>query len=101
MAHKGWDRFTPKCDTVKEMYCRVCGQLMEVTRGVNGPTSSIEAMGKVSRLHDVFRCKDSERDWHKQALRLSQDAENTPSKRLEIIYLEEVEEILLHRKPTK
>ena len=78
----GWDYFTPDFGEVEKMCCKVCGQEMSCKRGVNGSTSFIEAMGGFKRLHDVFKCKYSQENWHQRVLRMRIEAEKTGSNKL-------------------
>jgi hypothetical protein len=98
---KGWDAFQPDPGIEDRMFCRVCGQEMEVSRNVIGPRSSIEAMGNHKSAHDSFTCKDSHKDWHEQALAILEFAQKTPSKMLEIMLKTEAQEIIDCKQATK
>lgn len=78
-------------------FCGICGRTMAVDRNILGPTSSIQAMavsmGKSSgRLRDRFYCVDREEPWHRQAFELHMEADQTSSRRLTDILLEEANE---------
>lgn len=84
-----------------ELSCDICGEKMDVTRNVNGPTSFAAAMGEISRLHDSFNCPFREDMWHKQACKLKAEARRNPSKRLADIMMSEMTEVLTTRNATK
>ena len=95
------DHYMPdpgECDSVD---CGICSQPMTVTRNVSGPTSFAAAMGRLHRLHDSFVCPSRDEDWHIQAKKLIQMAQETPSKRLEEMFLFEAQEILFKKTATK
>ena len=83
--------------------CRVCGEAMAVSRDCFGPTGYASALAGPSAWtrHDEFHCRHSDEDWHRQALRLRQDAVATPSRTLEKLLEQEVREVLATRKATK
>jgi hypothetical protein len=104
--HTGWDYFTAAPGSVDEARCRVCGEVMADRRGVVGPTSWAHAMAIAAGVrggapHDAFACNFSGEAWHWQALALKEQAEETPSKRLERLLLEEAAEIVRRRVATK
>ena len=98
---RGWEVFTPECDSIKEMHCRVCGSKMNVERGIDGPTSFAEAMAQRSHKHDQFTCSYSKEDWHKQALAIKKLIEDTPSKNIALRLQVEVDDIISMRRSTK
>lgn len=98
---KGWDVFFPDTGTVSSMTCPVCREEMEVKRNQDGPTGWAEAMGKGKHLHDEFFCVHADKKWHRQVKALRQAALTTPSAKLAIMYVEEVEEILKTKEATK
>lgn len=98
MAHKGYELFMTEPDTVDEMTCKVCGSICDVKRGVNGPTSFGEAMGKGTHLHDRFDCPDRKEKWHEQALELFQEMEKNPSPSLKKIMGDDLKEIVKKKK---
>ncbi len=79
MVHRGYELFMPDPGTVEEMECKVCGSVCDVKRGVIGPTSFGEAMGKGSHWHDEFRCPNRDESWHQQALEVLMAIEKSPS----------------------
>lgn len=97
----GWESFSAASGTVESMNCRVCGSVMDVERGINGPTSWAEAMAEGKHLHDSFTCPYAHSDWHVQVLRLRELIEKTPSFRLQKMLEEEVAELLETRVATK
>jgi hypothetical protein len=79
---------------------------MAVERGVVGPTgwahaTAIAAGVRGGTPHDGFACAFSGAAWHRQALALKLQAEQTPSRRLERLLLEEAAEVVLRRAATK
>jgi hypothetical protein len=94
MYTKGWDAFQPDPGVEDKMFCRVCGEEMEVRRNVEGPRSYTEAVGGGKSLHDSFVCKNSGEKWHQQALEILKMAEKTPSKVMEEMLKKEVQEII-------
>jgi hypothetical protein len=104
--HSGWESFSPEAGTVDKMYCRVCGEEMDVQRNVMGPTGFAEAMSVAhgmskGHLHDSFHCKYAQENWHSQARVLKQKIEKEPSKIISDLLKTEVNLILLNRKVTK
>jgi hypothetical protein len=92
----------PEPGEVKEMTCDICGTVMDVTRNAEGPTSSVMAMAKLTRVHDFFRCHHREKDWHRQAKALLKLANDTPSLELAKMFEKEAKRDVLHnRKATK
>ena len=75
MPTKGYDAFFPDPGQFISMTCNVCGAQCNVTRNRNGPTSSVEAMGRVERPHDRFVCPHTDAEWHHAALQLLKEAE--------------------------
>lgn len=95
-------RYTPDIqEKVKSASCDICGTNMNVTRGVDGPTGSIEAMGRRHHLHDSFNCPYLDEDWHIQVVRIQREASETCSGKLTAMLLAEADEICKSRKATK
>lgn len=99
--HAGWDHFTPDCGKMIQMNCRVCGEIMEVERSTTGHRGSVAAMSGRKSTFDVFFCKNSDEPWHIQALKLKKAAQETPSAKVTAILLEEAEEVIKTKTPTK
>lgn len=99
----GWDGLlTPdSSENIEEVYCMICGDKCNVKRKCNGPRSWVEAMGKFKSEYDEFLCPNVENKWHKQSTLLLKKAESTPSKKLEIMFIEEAKEIIKNKKETK
>jgi hypothetical protein len=95
MATKGYDVFYTETDACEEMHCKVCNTLCLVERSMTGPTGWAEAVAGRGHWHDVFRCPNSRKDWHEQALRLIIEIEETPSKRLAEQMLQDLRDLLL------
>jgi len=102
----GWDFFTGEPGGHVVLHCRICGEPMTVARDVVGPTGWAHAMtiraGQAKgRLHDEFHCERAEAAWHRQALALRQQAEQTPSKRLADLLTEEADEVVRTKAATR
>ena len=88
------------------MHCRVCGEPMVESRNVIGPTGwahalAIRAGQAKGRLHDEFHCERAGEAWHRQALALRRQAEQTPSKHLAELMTAEADEVVRTRTATK
>lgn len=101
----GYEYFTPDLGTVESMPCRVCGAECVVKRGLSGPRSSIEAMGRPKDYwkdkpptHDSFYCPHAGEEWHDHALYLFREIEKTKSVRLQKLMREELHETLGERR---
>jgi hypothetical protein len=104
--YSGWDCIIAEPGSVKEARCRVCGEAMAVRRGVVGPTGWAQATAIAAGVmggtpHDTFACVFSGEPWHRQALALKRQAEETPSRRLERALLDEAAEVVRRRAATK
>ncbi len=87
--------YTPDSNTVAgPVNCGVCGKEMLVKRNCYGSTSFVQAMGGVKRLHDSFRCPNSELKWHEQVVLIRIEAARTASTRLRNMLTEEADEIV-------
>jgi hypothetical protein len=95
--HAGYDHFTPDPGTWAECHCKACGDLMEVKRGCEGPTSWAMSMCKSKRKYDSFTCKNSGQPWHNKVIALKQEARKTSSTKIAEIINSEVQEILSSR----
>jgi len=95
------DIFTPDAGLFENCNCGICGSVMNVKRNLNGATSYIEAMAKTKHLHDYFSCPNREKDWHIQAKRILEVAQQTPSKITEDALIKEANDIVFHREATK
>lgn len=95
------DSYMPDPDTEDRVACGVCGTEMHVNRGCFGPTSFVSAIGGSKRKHDAFFCPNRDKDWHKQVVALRREAKKTASSRLAAMLVEEAEQILEQKEPTK
>jgi len=98
------EHWFPEPGTVPEgviVHCGVCGDAMECTRDISGPTSFVMAMAKSKRDHDSFFCPNRDRSWHQQVVALRDQATKTPSGMLGQMFMHEAAEIAEHRKCTK
>lgn len=96
--------YTPESGKVpsgEEVFCGVCGDKMGERRNVDGPTGYAESMSGSSHLHDAFVCPYSDEDWHKQAVALRSQANQTPSLKFAEMFREEADQIISSRKATK
>ena len=92
---------SPAPGTVEKMQCPTCGDEMDVTRNVMGPTGFAEAVGRGGHLHDRFVCSHAGEVWHTQVIKLKELVRNTPSAIVAQLIGDEVVGILKTRKPTK
>jgi hypothetical protein len=76
---KEYDVFIREPGAEASINCRVCGTECNVMRDVLGPTSWAGAMAGRKALHDLFFCPWSGESWHKQAISLMQEMEETSS----------------------
>ena len=83
-----------KPNTFKEVYCTVCGTLNNVHRSQKGPTSWASAMAGKESLYDEFYCLHGDQQWHKEAVKLQQELEETASQRVKQLYQQDLNEIL-------
>lgn len=84
-----------------KLYCQICNTEMDVDRAAPSSHSYAGAVRGTNRVHDSFRCPNSNVDWHIQAFRLFGEARKTASKKLETMLREEANEILKTRVATK
>jgi hypothetical protein len=80
--------------TFESTQCAVCGSECLVRRSVNGPTSFAMAVGKLTRLHDVFTCPHLHADWHEHAAQLHRAIQNTPSPRIAALMQLDLDDVL-------
>lgn len=93
-------RAYPYCNVIEKLDCGICGEDMPVERGVMGATGFAEAMAHRSHLHDSFRCKNIDEQWHLQVDSLQEEIQATRSNKIRTILREEISEILKTRKST-
>ncbi|MFM8273044.1 MAG: hypothetical protein ACKODX_12020 [Gemmata sp.] len=104
--HLGWDFFTTEPGQHATLHCRVCGEPLSLTPDVVGPTGWAHAMairaGRASAIrHDVFRCRFGGEPWHRQALALRREADDTASERLAMLLTNEADEVVRTRMATR
>jgi hypothetical protein len=96
------DYFSPDPGTVEgPVKCGVCGERMNERRNVNGPRGFAMALSGSKELHDVFICPLRTEHWHIQAKKLREEARDTVSGKLAQMFMEEADEIISIRTPTK
>lgn len=102
LESKTQSRYSPDPGTVEgPVKCGVCGEIMDVSRNVDGPTNFVMAMGGSKRLHDAFSCPCNGEDWHNQAIAIREEAKQTASATLQGMLEREADRIVLVRKATK
>ena len=101
-------RFT-KPNEFDKLNCVICGSVMNVDRGVSGPTSYAEAMFKfhdpkryakynMATLHDAFHCPNSDKAWHDKAGGLLSEMEDTTSDSLRKLIKKDYKKVLKEKK---
>ena len=96
--------FMPDNGTVDEAWCGVCRSKMKVTRNCHGPTNFVSAISrnpKAMRDYDSFSCPHYEEAWHLQVAELKQMVRDTASLKLAMMFIDEINEILMRREATK
>jgi hypothetical protein len=89
--------YTPEPGSVTEAYCGICNSLMDVQRN----TYKQEGIySRSTRVVDWFSCTYKDKRWHRQAEILWGLIEKSPSRTIKKLLYEEVQEILVNRKPT-
>ena len=91
---KGYDYFVVDMNTASEMKCKVCNSVCEEARGVCGPTSFVDSVFGKSHMHDSFFCPYSNEDWHREALGLLEEIEETHSKTIRNIMTLDLKELV-------
>jgi len=86
---------------IKEAFCGICGDKMNVQRNILGATSMVEGMSGRKHMHDRFECANLKEKWHMQVKAIRKKMSDTPSKVIEDLMAKEVEGILETREPTK
>jgi hypothetical protein len=82
MHHKGYDIIYAEPGTLGEVRCQVCGAACDERRGVPASAGFAESISGSKRIRDVFTCPHAATEWHVLALKLVQEIERTPSKRI-------------------
>lgn len=97
MCKTGYDCFFANPGKETEMKCKVCGTICIVTKDMFGPTSWASALGKKYSKHDRFKCPHIGKEWHKKALKLFEEIEKCPSRRLSELMKVDLQEILMEK----
>jgi hypothetical protein len=92
--HLGFEIFYTTPRQVDEMFCRVCGSLCEVKRDVYEPANFGMAQANISDLYDVFSCPHAGKSWHDKALKLVLAIQETPSKKMADLMLQDLKDLL-------
>jgi formylmethanofuran dehydrogenase subunit E len=80
--------------------CGVCGEKMDEERNHYGPRGFVQAMAKSKSRFDIFSCPNRELGWHKQAIALRQERNNTASRHLADIFEQEAQAIIATKTAT-
>lgn len=91
---KGFDVFFFDPGSKDDVFCRACHTKCEVRRNVYGATSSVMAMAKIKKLHDVFTCPYSGKEWHNQAVALAVEIDKTPSKAIAELMKNDLQDLI-------
>lgn len=95
-------RFTPDPGLVEgPVACGVCGTEMECKRDCYGPRGWVMAMTGSKQAYDSFTCPHVKEVWHRQVIALRNKARETCSGRLAKMFLEEANDVVTSRMPTK
>jgi hypothetical protein len=95
--HAGYDILWHAPGEVLLQRCPTCGDEMEVTRDVVGPTSWGEAMARGKHRHDKFVCPHASTRWHQRAMQLRVEAGGTVSRTLRRMIEAELAELIRAR----
>jgi hypothetical protein len=94
MYTSGLDYFCMSPGEKTEMKCKVCGEVCEVRRNVDGPTCFAEAMAQRHHLHDEFWCPNARLEGHQTALELVDKIAACPSDTLRSIFKNDLAALL-------
>jgi hypothetical protein len=88
--------YTPSAGSVTEdVICGFCGSVMNVDRGVVGPTNWAESMSGGAHLYDFFSCPHYQEDWHLRIKELNREADRFVCQELKNMCYEEINTLLL------
>lgn len=93
--------YSPDPGEIESAKCGICGDEMDVKRGVFGPTGFAESMSGRGHRHDRFTCPNLDTDWHRQVDKLQIASKETPSVKLGDMFEDEAKEIIKSRVATK
>ena len=82
MHHRGYDIIYTEPGAFEDVRCRVCGAVCDERRDMPTTAGFAGSAAGPSRLRDVFTCPHAATEWHVLTLKLVQEIERTPSKRL-------------------
>ena len=83
--------------TIHSMDCQVCGDKMDV-ESYYGHTSWVGAMSKRKERCDKFICPNINDDWHKQAVEVQYEADQTKVPSLRELAMNDVRKIVKQRR---
>lgn len=99
MHHKGYDIIYAELGELDEVRCRVCGAVCDERRDVPTAAGLAESMAGSKRRRDVFTCPHAATEWHVLALKLVQEIERTPSKRVAELMRLDLRDVLSEHVP--
>ena len=94
IAYKCYDFFYTSPDTVESLTCKVCGITCDEDRGIVGPTGHLSAMSGNHTLHDLFRCPNTGKGWHNEAVQLAIEIDSTPSCSVKQLIIKDLNKVL-------
>ena len=99
MHHKGYDIIEAEPGAFESLRCRVCGATCDVKRDLPSQAGFAASPASPGKLRDVFTCPHAATEWHVQALKLVQEIERTPSKRIAELMRLDLRDLLTEHVP--
>ena len=94
MSSVGCNIFSEEPNTVKEMFCNICGTRCEVEHNELAPPVGRSSMAGKSHLHDRFACRTTAKFGMTKLLELYMEAEQTASQRLAALIRLDLDDLL-------
>ena len=81
----------------KILKCGICSAKMKITHGYYGPTSWAGAMAKIYHQCNQHKCPNLEAEWHKKAVRINHEINQTVSPSLKKLLFKDMKAIVRKR----